>query len=73
MCKEGWSIELGQEGVAWGEDAWNTLKRGGAEKREGKQRFLKGATSWVKRLEVGALKGETGTPLETMTHKNFHI
>ena len=35
MCKEGWSIELGQEGVAGGEDASNTLKGGGTEKREG--------------------------------------
>ena len=67
MCKEGWSIGLGQEGVAWGEDAWNTVKGGGTEKREGKQRFLKGVASWVKRLELGALKGGTGTPLETMT------
>ena len=67
MCKEGWSVRLRQEGVAWGEDAWNTLKGGGTEKREGKQRFLNEEASWVKRLEVGALKEGTGTPLETMT------
>ena len=37
------------------------------KRRKGKQRFLKGAASWVKRQEVGVLKMGTGTPLETIT------
>ena len=40
MCKEGWSIGLGQVGVSWGEDAWNTLKGGGTEKREGETKIF---------------------------------
>ena len=41
MYKEGWSVGLGQEGVAWGGTVWNILKGGGTG-GEGKQRFLKG-------------------------------
>ena len=35
MCKEGWFVRLGQEGVAWGwgELSKNVLKGGGTEKR----------------------------------------
>ena len=48
MYKEGLSVGLGQEGVAWGGTVWNILKGGGTG-GEGKQRFLKGGgTSWVK-------------------------
>ena len=44
------------------------LKKGVEQKRgKGKQIFLKGTASWVKRQEVGALKRGTETPLETMT------
>ena len=42
MCKEGWYVGLGQEGVVWVEGTvWNTLKGGGTEKRGGKQKILK--------------------------------
>ena len=41
MCKEGWSVELGQEGVAWGGTAWNTLKGGGTEKRGEETKIFK--------------------------------
>ena len=45
---QGWSVGLGQEGVAWGGTVWNILKGGGTG-GERKQRFLKGGgTSWVK-------------------------
>ena len=33
MCKEGFSVRLGQEGVGWGGTLWNTLKGDGTEKR----------------------------------------
>ena len=43
------------------------LKRGWNRKEGRETKILKRAASWVKRLEVGVLKGGTGTPLETMT------
>ena len=42
MCKEGWCVELGQEGVSWGGTVWNTLKRGGTEKTGEETKILKG-------------------------------
>ena len=41
MCKGGWCVGLGQEEVAWvcGGTVKNTLKGGGTEKTENKQRF----------------------------------
>ena len=38
---QGWSVELGQEGVAWGGTAWNTLKGGGTEKRGEETKIFK--------------------------------
>ena len=40
MCKEGWSVGLGQKGVAWG-TVWNTLKGGGTEKSGGETKIFK--------------------------------
>ena len=67
MCKEGWCVGLGQEGVAWGwgGTVWNTLKESGTEKRGGETKILKmeGKLGQV----VGVLKrgGGAGTPLRT--------
>ena len=43
MCKEGWCVILGQEGVAWGwgGTVWNTLKGGETEKSGGQTKILK--------------------------------
>ena len=36
MCKEGWCVELGQDGVAWGwKTVWNPLKGWGTENMGG--------------------------------------
>ena len=56
MCKEDWSIRLGQQGVAWGEEAWNTFKGGGRENREVETKIFKRAASYIKRQEVGTSK-----------------
>ena len=48
MCKEGWCVRLGQEGVAWGGELWNTLEGGGTEKRGGETKILKGVASCAK-------------------------
>ena len=65
MCKEGWSVWLGQEGVAWG--GMPKIPQKGVEQKrgEGKNIFERGGKLGQ---EVGALKrGGAGTPLETMT------
>ena len=69
MCKEGWCVKLGQEGVAWG---WGNclkyLKRRweGKERRENKD-FKKGGKVGQ---GVSALKkGGAGTPLRIMVRK----
>ena len=44
MCKEGWCVELGQEGGSLREGGgilWNTLKRSGTEKRGVEMRIFK--------------------------------
>ena len=71
MWMEVHSIGLRQEGVAWGEDAWNTLRGGGTEKSEWKTKSFERAARLVKRQEVGALKRGTGTFLETMIPKRL--
>ena len=66
VCKEGWFIRLGQEGVAFEiveETVWNNLKGGGIEKRARETKILKmcmcvcgngGGAGWSS--GVGALK-----------------
>ena len=41
MCKEGWCVGLGQEGVAWGWEELSELPKQRLEQKkgEGKQRF----------------------------------
>ena len=49
MCKKGWCVGLGQEGVAWGWEELSELpKRAGTEKRGGETKILKKEVSWVK-------------------------
>ena len=55
---------LGQEGVAWGGNVWNTLKRSGTEKTGGETKIFERTDKLGQ--EVGSLKGGAGTPLETM-------
>ena len=44
---------------------WNTLKRGGVEKRGGGTKILKGERGKLDQ-GLGALKRDSGTPLRTM-------
>ena len=55
---------LGQEGVAWGGNVWNTLIRDGTEKTGGETKTFKRSDKLGQ--EVGSLKRGVGTPLETM-------
>ena len=56
MCKEGWSVRLGQEGVAWGRTVWNSLKGGRKVKREGETKIFKKGAAGKLGEGVGALK-----------------
>ena len=61
MCKEGWCVGLGQEGVAWGGGTvWNTLKVGGTDFKKGSYTGSRGRS---------LKKGGAGTPLQTMSLK----
>ena len=52
MCKEGWYVRLGQEGLhEVGGTVWSTLKEDGTEKRWGKTNILR------KRGEAGSRRG----------------
>ena len=63
MCKKRWSIGLGQEGVAWGENAWNTLKGGGTEKREGEINIFERGNKLGQETKGGYLKKGDWNPL----------
>ena len=68
MCKKGWCVGLGQEGVAWGWRELSETPYKGVEqkRREGKQRFKKEGDKLGQGL--GALKG-VGSPLRTIVKK----
>ena len=67
--KEGWLVELGQEGLCEGVGSCvKYLKRGWNKKRGGETKILKRADKLGQ--GVGALKGGgTGNPLRTMVYK----
>ena len=56
MCREGWCLGLGQEGVSWDGGYLNYLKRGWNRKEgRGNKGFKKGGQAWWR---GGWLKGE---------------
>ena len=76
MCKEGWCVELGQEGVAWGwggGTVWNTLKGGGKEKSGGETKILKGGQEQAGSRGGCLKKRGTGTPLWTMNTPSIFL
>ena len=62
MCKEGWCVKLGQEGLCeGGGTVWNTLKGGGKEKWRRETKILKKGGKLGQ--GVGALKRGAWNPL----------
>ena len=74
MCKEGWCIGLGQEGVAWDGNCLKYLKSGWSRKKAKENKDLKNGGQGVDALKRGGFHTEDSyiNQLLSITYEIYH-